>query len=299
MTKPTLDAVGLLATGGTQTFAEYEAAAIAVGRLDAAASRAEPGFRELLVLRCAATATGTSLTEMIALARAGREGAAPATPSHDFARALRDGSARARGGAAPSLEALHGLLMLPPPIEPIGPANELLRDSQPRVPAVLKAALVVQELEGSVAQLAVPLILCAGGAASDAWITLPPGFVRRDTLATISLQDTFASFAREARSSERALGAAHERCAADEKRVRNALGRAAYSALDVLALLRREIVITVPETARTLGVSQPTAGAAVERLVKLGIAREVTGKARLRAFAYEGMVAALAPSASG
>jgi len=58
-------------------------------------------------------------------------------------------------------------------------------------------------------------------------------------------------------------------------------------------------VITVPETARTLGVSQPTAGSAVERLVKLGIAREVTGKARLRAFAYEGMVAALAPSASG
>lgn len=277
---------------------EYEAAAIAVGRLDAAASRAEPGFRELLVLRCAATATGTSLPEMIALARAGREAGAPATTSHDFARALRDGSARARTGAAPSLDALHSLLMISPPVEPIAAVEDLLRDSHQRTPPVLKAALVAQALEGSVAQLAIPLILCAGGAASDAWLTLPPGSLRINA-AGITLQDTFASFAREARSSERALGAAHERCAADEKRVRNALGRAAYSALDVLALLRREIVITVPETARTLGVSQPTAGAAVERLVKLGIAREVTGKARLRAFAYEGMVAALAPSVSG
>lgn len=299
MTQPTLDAVGLLTTAGTQTVSEYEAAAIAVGRLDAAASRAEPGFRELLVLRCAATATAGSLPEMIALARAGREGGAPATPAHDFARALRDGSARARGGAAPSLEALHGLLMLPAPAEPVGPVNELLRDSHQRVPAVLKAALVAQVLEGRIAQLAVPLILCAGGVASDAWTTLPPRSVRGGTSETSSLQETFSALAREARSSERALGSAHERCAADEKRVRNALGRAAYSALDVLALLRREIVITVPETARTLGVSQPTAGSAVERLVKLGIAREVTGKARLRAFAYEGMVAALAPSASG
>jgi hypothetical protein len=33
----------------------------------------------------------------------------------------------------------------------------------------------------------------------------------------------------------------------------------------------------------------------VARLVELGVAREVTGKARSRAFAYDGMVRALAP----
>jgi hypothetical protein len=42
----------------------------------------------------------------------------------------------------------------------------------------------------------------------------------------------------------------------------------------------------------------PTAGAAVERLVMLRIAREVTGRARSRAFAYEGMVRALEPEST-
>lgn len=273
--------------------AAYELAAVAIGRLDAMASRAEPGFRALMVLRCAATATGATHSEMITLVHSGREGASAISPSGHFARALREGAARARGGAVPSIDALHGLLMLPPPPEPLTAVNELLRDSHDRTPPVLKAALAAQSLEGDLARLSVPLVLCAGAATSDAWITLPHGFAPGQ-----SLNETFTALTREARAAERALGAAHERCASDEKRVRNALGRAAYSALDVLTLLRREIVITIPETARTLGQTAPTAGAAVERLVKLGIAREITGKARLREFAYEGMVAAIAPSAS-
>ena len=81
----------------------------------------------------------------------------------------------------------------------------------------------------------------------------------------------------------------------DQLRVRDSLGRAAYSALDVLALLSERIVIMVPETARTLGLTPPTAGAAIARLVELGIAREITGNARSRAFVYAELVAALQP----
>jgi Fic family protein len=135
-----------------------------------------------------------------------------------------------------------------------------------------------------------------GGATTDAWITLP----RRAAAATVdgagpSLRETFAALARDARAAERGLQVALELCDADDARVRTVLGRAAYSALDLLGLLRERIVVTIPDAARTLGLTPPTAGAAVARLVELGIAREVTGKARSRAFAYDGIVGALAP----
>ncbi len=137
--------------------------------------------------------------------------------------------------------------------------------------------------------LAVTLVLCVGGATTDAWVTLP------STPPNESLRDTFSALAREARAAERGLADAQELFDSDEQRVRESLGRAAYSALDLLGLLREQIVVTVPEAARTLDQTPPTAGAAIARLVELGIAREVTGKARSRAFAYEGIVRALAP----
>jgi hypothetical protein len=303
-TESTVLSSATLASGGTAAIRAYEDAATAIGRLDAAACLADEGFRELLVLRCVATATGTSYPGMIALARLGGEGVESGAPSAAFAHALRDGAARARGGALPSFASLHELLRLAPPPPPPPEIDDLLRDAHERTPPVLKAAIAAQALWGQsdkhIAALAVPLVLCVGGATTDAWITLPhAGAIAADASGAPALRELFAALAREARAAERGLITARELCAADENRVRDALGRAAYSALDVLALLRREIVITVPETARTLGLTPPTAGAAVARLVELGIAREVTGKARSRAFAYEGMVHALRPSASG
>ncbi|MFI5231135.1 MAG: hypothetical protein ACHQSE_01360 [Gemmatimonadales bacterium] len=257
---------------------------------------------------------------MIALARSGGEGNEPRA-SFGFARALREGAARSRGGALPSLASLHQLLRLSRPAVTAPEIDELLRDANERTPPVLKAALAALALrvtgpagsesraareppapaEHHLAALVIPLLLCVGGATTDAWVTLPlDDAVATDTPgAAPTLREIFAALAREARAAERGLLAARDLCAADETRVREAFGRAAYSALDVLALLRQEIVIAVPETARTLDLTPPTAGAAIARLVELGIAHEVTGKARSRAFAYEGMVRALRPSAAG
>jgi DNA-binding Lrp family transcriptional regulator len=64
------------------------------------------------------------------------------------------------------------------------------------------------------------------------------------------------------------------------------LGRAAITARSALALLRRRFVTTIPALADDLGLSRPAANDAVERLVALGLAREVTGRARDRVFAY-------------
>ena len=286
------------------TVRAYEDAATAIGRLDAAACLAPRGLRELLVLRCIATATGASYLGMIALARSDGEGDEPGAPPARFARALREGAARSRGGARPSLASLHELLRLAPATLLAPDVDELLRDAHERMPPVLKAALAAQALrspaEPLLAALVVPLVLCVGGATNDAWITLSPAdAMSAEKPADPSLRKLFAALAREARAAERGLVAARELCVTDETRVRDALGRAAYSALDVLAFLREEIIITVPETVRMLDITPPTAGAAVARLVDLGIAREVTGRARSRAFAYEGMVQAFRPSAAG
>lgn len=225
-----------------------------------------------------------------------------------YGHALREGAARARGGALPSVASLHALLQLSAPLNPTPAIDDLLRDAHERTPPLLKATLAAAALQAIPAHdsgeadhaqliaLCVTLVLCVGGATTDAWLTLPrPDADQRASGDDLSLRDTFAALAREARAAERGLAAAHDRCSADEDLVRESLGRAAYSALDVLALLREEIVITVPGTVRALNLTPPTAGAAVARLVELGIALEVTGKARSRAFAYEGIVRALEP----
>lgn len=301
-----------LSSAGSDVVRAYEDAATAIGRLDATGRLASAGLQALLVLRCIAAPSGASHTGMIALVRPDGEG-------HDLLRAyghaLRDGAARARGGALASVATLHELLRLPLPAWPASSIDELLRDTHERTPPVLKAALAALALRGAFLRepedseepdtacliaLAVTLVLCVGGATNDAWLTLPsPGAGASASHADLSLGGTFAALAREARAAERGLLAAKDRIDTDEQRVRDSLGRAAYSALDVLALLGERIVITVPETARALGLTPPTAGAAIARLVELGIAREVTGRARSRAFAYEGIVRALEPGSAG
>lgn len=243
---------------------------------------------------------------MIALVRADGEGD---NALRLYGQALRDGAARARGGALSSISRLHESMQLAPPVWNVAPVDDLLRDAHERTPPVLKAALTAlamsaeiqsggdettTAIESPLVALTVTLTLCVGGATNDAWLTLPPALAN----APQTLGSILTALAREARAAERGLAAARDLGDADEQRVRDSLGRAAYSALDVLTLLREQIVITVPETARTLGLTPPTAGAAVARLVELGIAREVTGKARSREFAYEGIVRAVEPDAA-
>jgi hypothetical protein len=307
-----------LSSAGSDVVRAYEDAATAIGRLDATGRLASAGLQELLVLRCIAAPSGASHTGMIALVRPDGEGDGLLRA---YGNALRDGAARARGGALASVSTLHELLRLPLPAWPASPIDELLRDTHERTPPVLKAALAALALRAAalgeldetteksepndpnaarLVALAVTLLLCVGGATTDAWLTLPSsGAGNSASHADLSLGGTFAALAREARAAERGLLAARDCIDTDQQRVRDSLGRAAYSALDVLALLGDKIVITVPETARALGLTPPTAGAAVARLVELGIAREVTGKARSRAFAYEGIVRALEPGSAG
>jgi Fic family protein len=72
----------------------------------------------------------------------------------------------------------------------------------------------------------------------------------------------------------------------DQRRVAR-LGRAAGSALQVFELLRDRIALSIPRATQQLGLTWPTVNAAMKRLVDLGVAREMTGRARDRVYAYD------------
>jgi Fic family protein len=65
------------------------------------------------------------------------------------------------------------------------------------------------------------------------------------------------------------------------------LGRAAVSSARLHDLVTQQIAFTVPQAARSLGLSEVTTGKAAAHLEELGIVREITGKARNRVFVYD------------
>lgn len=148
----------------------------------------------------------------------------------------------------------------------------------------------------AVAEASAALLLCAGGR-TDRVRLLPfadvTGTTRADAIAAHRAGDTeswaahalraLAARARRTRLAVVAARAAPER----EEQALSALGRAAITAREALALLRRRLASTGPSLAEDLGVSRPAASDALERLVAAGLAREVTGRARDRVFAYE------------
>jgi Fic family protein len=70
-------------------------------------------------------------------------------------------------------------------------------------------------------------------------------------------------------------------------------GRRAGSMLRVHDAIKARPITSLQEVVRQTGLSFPTAGTAMDALVKLGIARELTGKRRNRLFAYDRYLAIL------
>jgi Fic family protein len=71
----------------------------------------------------------------------------------------------------------------------------------------------------------------------------------------------------------------------DRSRVQT-LGKAAGSALAVYDVLRRRIVVSAPRAAEEAEITWPTANAALQRLVRLGIVAETSGRQRDRLYTY-------------
>ncbi len=73
----------------------------------------------------------------------------------------------------------------------------------------------------------------------------------------------------------------------DRARIGGRLGRAAPNALRVFDVFRRRPIATIPLVVRRIGrISYPTVARAIDRLVEMGILREVTQRKRDRIFVY-------------
>jgi Fic family protein len=79
---------------------------------------------------------------------------------------------------------------------------------------------------------------------------------------------------------------------ADRARI-EARGRRAGSALRVHEALKARPILSMPEACRVTGLSFPAASSAMDLLVELVVARELTGKRRNRLFLYDGYLAIL------
>jgi len=64
------------------------------------------------------------------------------------------------------------------------------------------------------------------------------------------------------------------------------LGKGAASAVRVYEHLQHRALLKITDTAKALGLTQPTVSAAINQLEALGIVEEITGKQRDRVFAY-------------
>jgi Fic family protein len=85
---------------------------------------------------------------------------------------------------------------------------------------------------------------------------------------------------------------------ADRDRILPA-GRRPGSMLRVHDSLKARPVISLPEVVRATGLTAPTVGSAMEGLVSLGVARELTGKRHNRVFAYDRYLAVLNEGTEG
>jgi Fic family protein len=78
----------------------------------------------------------------------------------------------------------------------------------------------------------------------------------------------------------------------DSQRIQQS-GRGAANAQRLLLALRSHPVSTLKLLGAEAGISFPTAGKAMQSLIELGIARELTGQRRNRVFVYDSYLAIL------
>ena len=190
--------------------------------------------------------------------------------------------------------------------------ERFLHDEFGRTPTLIKAALAHLQFEtihpfldgnGRLGRLLITLLLCAEDALSEPLLYLSLYFKEhRDTYYGLLQQvresgawETWVEFFLQGviETSHQAVTTAREILQLFE-RDRNRLqqlGRAAGSAHRVHQVLQRKPVISIPEAARQSGVSAPTAAKCFERMMKLDLVQEVTGKKRNRLYMYAPYVA--------
>lgn len=210
------------------------------------------------------------------------------------------------GGTRPG----NALYVPPPPelvLECMGQLEVFLHSEQADMPLLVKAGLAHVQFEtihpfldgnGRLGRLLITFLLCAGGALQEPILYLSLYFKTNrqayyDQLMRVRTNGDWegwlAFFLEGVReTSALAVGSARRIIGlmqSDRKKIEN-LGRAAASALRVHQYAQTQPILSIATTAEKLGMSFPTASAAIEHLERIGIMREVTGKQRNRHYVY-------------
>jgi hypothetical protein len=167
-------------------------------------------------------------------------------------------------------------------------------------PALLRAvAIDAAVVEPGAASAVAALLLCGTGVTEGIrllpFVDVAPGD-RAEALEAWADGDhepwrvaALTELARAARERQRGVAAAFAAIPEGDAAL-DTLGRAAITARAALALLHVELATSVPDLSARLKLSRPAAGDALERLVELELAVEVTGRARDRVFALASAV---------
>src|SRR2546426_4670023 len=210
------------------------------------------------------------------------------------------------GGTRPG----NAAFVPPPPerlMECLDSLERFLHDEKHKLPILIEAGLIHVQFEtihpfldgnGRLGRLLITLLLCFKGALREPLLYLSLYFkTNRDRyydllqrVRTHGAWEEWLAFFLEgteitARSAAEAAKQILTLFAKDRDRIQT-IGRAASSALRVHEYMQKKPLVGIGAVADELKLSIPTVTVALDHLVRLGIAKEVTGKRRARVFGY-------------
>jgi Fic family protein len=210
------------------------------------------------------------------------------------------------GGTRPG----NAAFVPPPPerlMECLDGLEHFLHDEKPKLPILIEAGLVHVQFEtihpfldgnGRLGRLLIPLLLCSKGALQEPLLYLSLYFkTNRDRYYDLlqrvrthgAWEEWLAFFLQGTEITARSAAAAAKQIltlfAKDRDRIQK-IGRAASSALRVHEYMQKKPLVGIGTVADELKLSVPTVTGALDHLVRVGIAKEVTGKRRARVFGY-------------
>lgn len=210
------------------------------------------------------------------------------------------------GGTRPG----NAAFVPPPPerlMECLNSFERFLHDERQKLPILVEAGLIHVQFEtihpfldgnGRLGRLLITLLLCSKGALREPLLYLSLYFKENRDRYYDLLQRVRADGAWEewlafflegtevaARSASEAAKQILTLFAKDRDRIQS-IGRAASSALRVHEYLQKKPLVGIGVVAEERKLSIPTVTVALDHLVRLGIAKEVTGRRRARVFGY-------------
>lgn len=218
------------------------------------------------------------------------------------------------GGTRPG----NAVYVPPPPHELIPALDNLekfLHNETLGLPILVRAGLAHAQFEtihpfldgnGRVGRLLITFLLCESGTLSQPLLYLSLYLKQHKQRYYEALQrirthgeweewllfylEGVAAVATEATSTARRLIDVFE----EDRKTIQAIGRASHTPLVIHDLLKKRVATTMTAAAKAAKVSFPTASTAMQRLVRLGVVKEITGKSRAQVFVYERYLSALA-----